>query len=118
LSYINIIHQSSFYSGIDDINKIIPSFCILNSDYKTRDFLYKAAYEPFAETAVSVTIQNKLTNDDRKENVLYYEIKAFGKPTSTSKGDADEWFIHAHEAVGKTFLNMTSKEAKEFWGKK
>lgn len=118
LSYINTIQESDLYHGISDIKNIIPSFDFPDTGMGVpKSILSRTYYQPTENIRLGITIQDRVLKEKQKEeqSVLYFEMKASGKPPKSNKREADLWFEKAHEVIGECFLKIISPEAKEKW---
>lgn len=118
LSYINQIPEGDLYRGVDDIKKILPSITFPDAGYE-RPFgvNIKTSYKATDNITLTTTIQNRIGKDEEKKerHSLHFELRASEKLADTKKSEADRFFEEAHEAIGKCFLKMISKEARNVW---
>ena len=107
LSYINNIEESELFTGVKDIiKKIIPSVSFPETGLEgPHGINIKSSYKPAENTQITVTIQNRIGVDEEKKShqILYYEIRASGKLTESTKSAADRFFEDAHETIGNCF---------------
>lgn len=118
LSYINNIGESDFYQGLGDIKNFIPSISFPDTGLKSLQGVnIKTSHEVTENTQLTVTIQNRITIDAKKQQheILYYELRTSGKLAEPSKKEADRWFEKSHDIIGNCFINMVSQEAQKTW---
>jgi uncharacterized protein (TIGR04255 family) len=117
LTYINLIDAASgYWNEPKDTAAVFPAFSMplhMNAPF---DFNQTAKFTFAPDLAVTVVIRNGKAPTERVNPVLLFELRALGVLGSVGKGQADEWFGRAHDAIGSCFLEMTSPDIqRRFW---
>lgn len=119
LTYIDIIEKNDLFSSLAELKNILPlvaSQCDMHSDRSEFVGINSAATYRINENLL-IEITTKLGRRvDTKDMVAMLEMRAHGTPNDLSIEGARSWYQTAHDAIYKTFLNITSERAQqEVW---
>lgn len=119
LSYVNVIEPSEFWTSLDDISNVIPSFkfpspCIDNA--VREDFNHTSIYKIDDKLSLQITVKNARLAASPDQSHLMFEIKTTGRLGEASKSQADKWFSRAHDVIISCFTGMTNPDIQnKFW---
>lgn len=115
LAYFNTIAQGEFWHGLEDTQRVIPSFLPLSPgvEEKKSGFNCSYAYEISTDLVLNITVRSMMLD----ETSLILAITARGFLDQAPKSKADEWFERAHGTILRCFTNITNPDIrKRYWG--
>ena len=115
LACFNTVEQGEFWRGLEDMQRVIPSFSPLSTGVEGRNLGFDCSY--IYEISTDLVLEIAVRNMVLDETLLKIDITARGFLGQASKSNADEWFERAHGAVLRCFANMTNPDIrKRCWG--
>jgi uncharacterized protein (TIGR04255 family) len=118
LTYINLIQAGQFWSGVNDVARVIPSFRPVDigvEGTKLSDVAQTTAWTVEKDISLTAKVQTGTMTADKRA-VLLFELSAKGRLGAATKAEADAWFRRAHDVTGNTFRGMTSPDIqKRVW---
>jgi uncharacterized protein (TIGR04255 family) len=118
LTYVNLFEDVPYWSGLEDIPKILPSFVFINPGLKgarPKDINSTTIFQLEDDLSLSVAIRNGLNNDTGKM-VLILEVEASGTHPRFEAAKADVWYLRAHAAISESFVALTDRQIQEqYW---
>jgi uncharacterized protein (TIGR04255 family) len=112
LTYINLVQAGEYWSGVNDIARVIPSFCPLESGVdgaKLTGTTQSTAWSVGADVSLTAKVQTVTMAAD-KSAALVFELSAKGRLGAATKAQVDAWFDRAHKVTGTAFRGMTSPD--------
>jgi uncharacterized protein (TIGR04255 family) len=112
LTYINLAQAGEYWSGVNDIARVIPSFRPVEVGVEGAT-LENTTQSTVWTVAKDISLTAKVrtgTMTAEKRAALVFELSAKGRLGAATKADADAWFERAHKATGKAFRGMTSPD--------
>ena len=112
LNYVNLVGPNEYFSKLSDIQTILPSMAgiseIAGDGRELAGLNAVISYRVDANLVVDVTVRlgRRMENN---EPVLGLELKAHGVPDDLSLEGVKPWYELAHDAIHKTFLDITPK---------
>jgi len=118
LNYVNLFEDVPYWSGLEDITKILPSFAFINPGLKgarLKDLNSTTIFQLEEDLSLSVATRNGLNNDTGKM-VLILELEASGTHPRFEAEKADGWYLRAHAAISESFVALTDRQIQEqYW---
>lgn len=112
LTYINLAQAGDYWSGVNDIARVIPSFRPVEIGIEGAT-LANTTQSTTWTVADGISLTAKVqtgTMTADKRAALVFELSAKGRLGAATKVEADAWFERAHEVTGKAFRGMTSSD--------
>ena len=117
LTYVNVIGPTSYWSSLQDTDKVIPSFRIASLGEGSSEFNQVSMLKIDDSINLRFTAKSARDVSDPNEPRLVFELKASGRPSGPTRTEINAWFDRAHDVVGDAFLHVTSSDIqKEHWG--
>jgi uncharacterized protein (TIGR04255 family) len=112
LSYINLAQASDYWSGVNDIARVIPSFHPIGiglEEATLADTTQSTVWRIAKDMSLTAKLRTGTTTADKRP-ALVFELSARGRLGAATKVEADAWFERAHEVTGRAFRGMTSQD--------
>jgi uncharacterized protein (TIGR04255 family) len=112
LTYINLAEAGEYWSGVNDIARVIPTFRPVEIDIEgatLADASQSTAWTVAKDISVTAKLQTGTMTADKRP-ALVFELSAKCRLGAATKAEADAWFERAHEVTGRAFRGMTSPE--------
>lgn len=110
LTYINLAQAGEYWSGVNDIARVIPSFRPVEIGIERAtlaDTTQSTVWTVAKDMSLTAKVQTGTMTADKRA-ALVFELSAKGRLGAATKAEADAWFERAHELTGKAFRGMTS----------
>lgn len=118
LTYTNLAREGEYWSGINDIARIIPSFrpVEIGIDGATLTSVnHTSVWQAAENLSITAKVQTG-TLTAEKRAALIFELSAKGRLRAATKAEADAWFDQAHAFTGKAFRGMTNPDIqRDIW---
>jgi uncharacterized protein (TIGR04255 family) len=114
LSYVNVVEAGDYWSGVNDIARVIPSFHpveIVLADATLAEATHATVWTAAKDLSLTARVRTGTTTAGKRP-ALVFELSARGRLGAATKVDADAWFERAHEMTGKAFRGMTSADVQ------
>ncbi|MDX2290027.1 MAG: TIGR04255 family protein [Hyphomicrobiaceae bacterium] len=115
LTYINLAEAGGYWSGVNDIARVIPSFRPLDVGLPYGSLTttsHTNAWTVAKDMNLHAKLQTAMLVADRRP-ALVFELSAKGRLGAATKAEADAWFERAHVLTGEAFRGMTSPEIQQ-----
>jgi uncharacterized protein (TIGR04255 family) len=112
LTYINLAQVGEYWSGVNDIKRVIPSFRPVEIGVEgatLANTTQSTVWTVAKDVSLTAKVQTATMTAD-KRTALVFELSAKGRLGAATKSEADAWFDRAHEVTGKAFKGMTSPD--------
>jgi uncharacterized protein (TIGR04255 family) len=118
LSYVNLFEDVPYWSGPEDVPKILPSFAFINPGLKgakPKDLNSITIFQIEDDLSLSVATRNGVNNATGKM-VLILELEASGTHPRFEVEKADGWYHRAHTAISESFVALTNRQIQDqYW---
>ena len=121
ITYINHLERGREWQKLSDLPNIINCWSNLSGNLLNVEpdlVAIQTSYSmPDIEGKLIIQIQPAFDHESAKE-ILLLRLTASGKPTSFEAADLLSWFEAGRKCVVQSFVDLTSQEMHEFWGRK
>lgn len=122
LTYINKIEACEYWSGPEDVKKIIPSFSIPTIGLSPTGQRYNCHFSYVIDNNLQlrVSVHTAQSEQNSESPILILEIQASGRIGAATGPEnkilADDWFDRGHQAIIDCFVKMTNSEIQnQYW---
>jgi uncharacterized protein (TIGR04255 family) len=112
LTYINLAQAGEYWSGVNDIARVIPSFRPVEIGLEgatLSNTTQSTVWTVANDISLTAKVQTGTMTADKRA-ALVFELSAKGRLGAATKAEADAWFERAHALTGRAFRGMTSPD--------